>query len=136
MFLTTLLPREAVVTRRGGEGHDAWGHPLEPTAQYNHVKPGRERPPICPWRLEVAAPEGRARVLFLHVFEVGREDQRARTPVRLVAETEQEVTVEIGEGATARRVSLRAAGPLGGTVRAGAGASRALAEEVRNSAQY
>src|SRR5205814_299712 len=117
MFMTTLLPHGAVITRRGGKGYNAWGHPLEPAAQYNHESAGREKPPICPWRLEVAAPEGRARALFLHeevaapegraralflhVFEAGRDDQRAGTPVKLIAENEQEVTVEIGQGAGA-----------------------------------
>ncbi|MFC1537338.1 hypothetical protein ACFL4P_00765, partial [Gemmatimonadota bacterium] len=35
-FLKTVLPEGAVLTKRGGEGHDFWGHPEEPTAQYNH----------------------------------------------------------------------------------------------------
>jgi hypothetical protein len=136
MFLTELLPHGAVVTRRGGEGHDTWGHPLEPTAQYNHTRPGREKPPICPWRLEVAAPEGQARGLFLHVFEVGREDQREGTPVKLVSETAEQVVLEIGTGAAARRVSFRVTGPLGGSVSTAGGASRALAESIRTTDQY
>jgi len=136
MFLTMLLPHGAVVTRRGGPGHDAWGHPREPSAQYNHERPGREKPPICPWRLELAAPDGQARALFLHVFEVGREDQRAMTPVRLVSETADRVTVAIGEGAGARRVSFRTTGPLGGTVGAPGSDSRPLAQEIRVAGQY
>lgn len=136
MFLTQLLPHGAVVTRRGGEGHDAWGHPLETTAQYNHVAPGREKPPICPWRLEVAAPDGQARALFLHVFEVGRADQREATPVKLLSETAEQVVLEIGTGAAARRVSFRVTGAMGGTVGTLGGASRALVEDIRVGEQY
>jgi hypothetical protein len=136
MFLTALLPHGAVVTRRGGAGYEAWGHPLEPTAQYNHMLPGREKPPVCPWRLEVAAPEGQARALFLHVFEVGREEQRAATTVKLLSETAEQVVLEIGTGAAARRVSLRVSGPLGGTVAVAGGASKPLAEDIQVAAQY
>jgi hypothetical protein len=32
---------EGGVVVRGGKGKEAWGHPLEPTAQYNHEGPGR-----------------------------------------------------------------------------------------------
>jgi hypothetical protein len=136
MFLRTLLPHGAVVTRRGGPGHDAWGHPSEPTAQYNHPGEGRQKPPICPWRLEVTAPAGEVRALFLNVFEVAAEGQRAMTPVRLVSESKDEVTVEIGEGAEARRVSFRASGSLGGRVGTVGGQTHSLAEEIRGSAEY
>jgi hypothetical protein len=136
VFLRTLLPHGAVVTRRGGPGYDAWGHPSEPTAQYNHESPGRHRPPICPWRLEVAAPHGEARALFLNVFEVTREEQRVPTPVRLISQTASEVSVQFGDGAGARRVSFRAAGPLGGAVSTSGGGSRKLAEGNRVADQY
>jgi hypothetical protein len=136
MFLRMLLLRGAIVTRRGGQGHDAWGHPSEPTAQYNHEREGRHKPLLCPWRLEAAAPQGEARTLFLHVFEVAREDQRAPTPVRLVSESKEEVIVQIGQGTAARRVSFRAAGPLGGTVGTARGQSRKLAEQIQVAAQY
>jgi hypothetical protein len=135
MFLRTLLPGGAVLTRRGGAGHDAWGHPSEPSAQYNHDRDGRQKPPICPWRLEVAAPAGEARALFLHVFEVAREDQRAMTPVRLASESPN-VTVEIGEGMEARQVSFRSEGSPGGTIGKARGQSRKLAEQVQVAAQY
>jgi hypothetical protein len=136
MFLRTLLPRGAVVTRRGGTGHEAWGHPLEPSAQYNHPGEGRQKPPICPWRLEVAAPGGAARSLFLNVFEVAGEGQRAMSRVRLVSESKEEVVVEIGEGGEVRRVSFRATGPLGGTVGPVRGRKRKLAEEIVTVGQY
>jgi hypothetical protein len=136
MFLSMLLPHGAVVTRRGSAGYDAWGHPSEPTAQYNHEKPGRQKPPICPWRLEVAAPAGEVGTRFLNVFEVARDDQRAATPVRLVAENKEEVIVELGEGAEARRVSFPATGPLGGAVGTVRGERRTLAAGVRVAGQY
>ncbi|MBI3857946.1 MAG: hypothetical protein HY293_19885, partial [Planctomycetes bacterium] len=68
-FLRTLLPEKGEVVLRGGPGKEAWGHPLEPTAQYNHDGPGRSRPPVCPWRIEVADPGTGSRTLFLHVLE-------------------------------------------------------------------
>ena len=40
MFLHTLLPQKAEIVLRGGPGKEAWGHPLEPTAQYNHMTEG------------------------------------------------------------------------------------------------
>jgi hypothetical protein len=136
MFLSMLLPRAAVVTRRGGPGYDAWGHPAEPAAQYNHESPGRHKPPICPWRLGVAAPHGEARTLFLNVFEVAREDQQSATPVKVLAETRGEITVQIGDAADTRRVAFRAAGPPGGSISAARGESRMLAEEIQVAGQY
>lgn len=53
MFLHPLLPANAKIVVRGGVGQEAWGHPLEPTAQYNHATEGRAKPPICAWRIEV-----------------------------------------------------------------------------------
>jgi hypothetical protein len=136
MFLRTLLPRGAVVTRRGGTGYEAWGHPSEATAQYNHESEGRQKPPICPWRLEVAAPPGETRALFLNVFEIAAEGRRAMTPVRLVSDNKDEVTVEIGEGAQAWRVSFHASGALGGRVGTAGGQTRNLAMAVRVTPQY
>jgi hypothetical protein len=124
------------VTRRGGAGYEAWGHPVEATAQYNHESEGRRKPPICPWRLEVAAPPGEARALFLNVFEVAAEGRRAMTPVRLAVDNQDEVVVEIGEGAEARRVSFRASGALGGRVGTAGGQTRNLAKEVRVTPQH
>ena len=73
MFLHTLLPPKAEIVLRGGPGQEAWGHPLEKTAQYNHMTEGRLKPPICPWRIEVGDPSSGSRTLFLHVFEITDE---------------------------------------------------------------
>lgn len=69
IFLKTLIPEEAVITKRGGDGHKNWGHPLEPSAQYDHHNKGRDKGPVGDWRLEIAAPE-QERSYFLHVFQV------------------------------------------------------------------
>jgi hypothetical protein len=84
-FLRTLLPEKAEVTVRGGEGHDFWGHPLEPTAQYNHKHRGApgNAAPVVPWRIEVAPTEQAARQYFLHVLEIGGEDDQRMSDVRL-----------------------------------------------------
>ena len=84
-FLKTVLPAGATVTRRGGEDHEFWGHPEEPTAQYNHVGKSTGRPPIVPWRLEVAAPVGETRQYFLHVFEIGNEEDTQMSEVTPIA---------------------------------------------------
>jgi hypothetical protein len=85
MFLHTLLPQRAEIVLRGGPGKEAWGHPLEPTAQYNHITEGRAKPPVCPWRIEVGDPESGSRTLFLHVFEVADEGVRQPTAVEFAA---------------------------------------------------
>ena len=123
-FLRTLLPEGARVTVRGGPGKEAWGHPLEPTAQYNHETRGRKRPPICPWRIEVADPSDGDRTLYLHVLEVVDEEVRTPTDLRFVAPA----GVDIGERWNIR---FRSEGPLGGSV-----GSRPLAETLRIQGQY
>lgn len=85
MFLHTLLPQKAKVVLRGGPGQEAWGHPLEPTAQYNHTAEGRMKPPVCPWRIEVGDPESGSRTLFLHVFEITDEKIRQPSSVEFIA---------------------------------------------------
>ena len=83
-FLKTLLPAAATIVKRGGEGHQLWGHPHEPSAQYNHVGSRSLRPPIVPWRLEVEGPGGEMKDEFLHVLEVGEEEDAAMSRVELV----------------------------------------------------
>ena len=75
MVLKTVAPRKVRITKRGGPGHDFWGHPDNPAAQYNHTldikdrdNPAYRRPPFSPWRLEVRAPEGNLRDYFLHAL--------------------------------------------------------------------
>jgi hypothetical protein len=108
-WLTTLLPEGAVRTIRGGPGKENWGHPLEPSAQYDHDTPGRKRPPICPWRIEVADPSKGARTLFLHVLELADEPASAPSPVRYVAPA----GVDLPDG---RRLRFSPEGPLSFTL--------------------
>jgi hypothetical protein len=108
-FLHALLPADSTLTTRGGPGKEAWGHPLEPKAQYNHESPQRKRPPICPWRIEVADPSSGAHTLFLHVLEITDEGVHQPTDVKLVAPA----GVDLGDG---RKVRFHASGALGGTV--------------------
>jgi hypothetical protein len=96
-FLTTLLPTEAMMVKRGGEGHQFWGHPDEPTAQYNHVSRNSHLPPYVAWRLEVAAREGNLRDYFLHVIQV--TDSGSAVPVTLLdSDGYKGVRVEVGGG--------------------------------------
>jgi hypothetical protein len=124
MFLHALLPVNAQIVVRGGPGEEAWGHPLERTAQYNHVSAGRSKPPLCPWRIEVGDPSAEARTLFLHVFEITDDQVRQAGEVTLKAPS----GVDIGDR---WRVRFNAAGPLGGTV-----GNRALATTIRAEMQY
>lgn len=137
MFLHTLLPQEAEIVLRGGPDQEAWGHPLEPTAQYNHLTDRRLRPPICPWRIEVGAgtpnakqgvgdpdPSTAARSLFLHVFEIADEQVQQPTSVQLVPPAGVNI-------ADRWQVRFHATGELTGTVN-----GRPLATTVRIESQY
>jgi hypothetical protein len=123
-FLRTLLPRDAEVVLRGGPGKEAWGHPLEPTAQYNHEAPGRTRPPLCPWRIEVGDPGKGARTLFLHVLELADEEVVQPSDVTFVAPA----GVDLGGK---WKVRFNADGAVGGTVGA-----TPLSATIRNEGQY
>lgn len=124
MFLTTLLPANAQILARGGPGQEAWGHPLEPKGQYNHLTDGRLKPPVCPWRIEVADPNPGKRTLFLHVFEIGAETDREPSKVRPIAPA----GVEIGGR---WRVQFNPEGRLGGKV-----GDRVFATTVQVTGQY
>jgi hypothetical protein len=124
MFLHTLLPQRAEIVLRGGPGQEAWGHPLEPTAQYNHMTQRRLRPPICPWRIEVGDPTMEVRSLFLHVFEITKESGRQPAAVTFVPPAGINI-------ADRWQVRLNPAGSLGGTVN-----DKSLATAVRIESQY
>lgn len=124
MFMTTLLPQGAKIVKRGGPGKDAWGHPLEPTAQYNHQNERGKRPPICPWRIEVGDPGRGARTHFLHVFEIADENDRAPTEVELIGPA----GVRIGDR---WQVQFNTTGPLGGKL-----GERTLTTEIEVESQY
>jgi hypothetical protein len=123
-FLHTLLPAAPEIVVRGGPGKEAWGHPLEPAAQYNHNTEGRRKPPACPWRIEVGDRGPGARSGFLHVLEIADENATGPGEVKFVAPA----GVDIG----ARwKVRFNPAGPLGGTLN-----GAALAATVKIEAQY
>ena len=124
MFLHTALPDKAQVVIRGGPGNEAWGHPLEPTAQYNHMTEGRLKAPICPWRIEVGDPSGGNRSLFLHVFEIVEAQVLKPTPVEFVPPAGIDIVDRW-------RVRFNAHGPLGGTVR-----NKPLTTIVKTEMQY
>ena len=124
MFMTTLLPANAKIVTRGGPGQDAWGHPLEPTAQYNHQNERGRRPPICPWRIEVGDPGQGARTLFLHAFEIAGENVEQPEAIKLI----EPAGVQIGDR---WQVRFNADGPLGGRVE-----DRPLTAEIQTTSQY
>lgn len=119
-FLKTVLPTDATITKRGGEGHNLWGHPHEPTAQYNHVSERSDRPPIVPWRLEVETPGVAEREFFLHVLELGEEKQDKMTPSKYV-EGDGEVGVQMGFEEGSVEVRFATEGKLTARVKAGDG---------------
>jgi hypothetical protein len=124
MFLHTVLPQKAQIVIRGGPGQEAWGHPLEATAQYNHVSEGRLKPPVCPWRIEVGDPTTGGRSLFLHVFEIADESVREPAAIQFVAPAGINV-------ADRWQVQLNPFGPLGGTVN-----GKPLATTLKTEGQY
>ena len=124
MFLHPLLPERAEIVVRGGPGKEAWGHPLEPTAQYNHMTEGRLKPPICPWRIEVGDPSSASRTLFLHVFEIVDEQVFQPAAVTYVAPGGIDI-------ADRWQVHFNATGELGGTVN-----NEPLATTIRIESQY
>jgi hypothetical protein len=134
MFLRTLLPKDAVITKRGGDGHQNWGHPLEPTAQYDHVTPGRKNPPFCRWRLEVAAPLTE-QTMFLHVFQVTKEGTKTMAPVTLLDDKPQ-VRLEIGPVGRQWKVSLPTSGALTANVTPPGKAEMRMAASVEVDGQY
>ncbi|HEX3132353.1 MAG TPA: heparinase II/III family protein, partial [Planctomycetota bacterium] len=134
MFLRTLLPKDAVITKRGGDGHQNWGHPLEATAQYDHVAPGRAKPPFCRWRVEVAAPLAE-QTMFLHVFQVTKEGTTTMAPVTLV-EDKPQVRLEIGPAGRQWKVSLPTSGALTANVTPPGKAEIRIPASVEVAEQY
>ncbi len=117
IHMSALLPEGAEITKRGGKGHEAWGHPDSPDAQYDHTSERRGRPPHCPWRIEVRAPRGARRAHFLHVVEIA--DARVRTMAKTeIVKRSGKIGVKISAGATQYEVLFTPAGPLGGTMKA------------------
>jgi hypothetical protein len=126
VFLSFVLPQGARVVKRGGADHQFWGHPLEPTAQYNHVGGRSHQLPIVPWRLEVASPNQSEREYFLHVFEVAGFGQAKATPVKLL-EVNGWVGVQMDvPGQEPVAVYFRPSGPLTACLQKNGGMMQAL----------
>jgi len=119
-YLTPLLPKGATLVKRGGEGYQFWGHPDEPTAQYNHVSRLSNRPPVVPWRLELGAPQGSLRNYFLNVIEV-RDDDGPPSNVALVEKDGYE-GVRITVNGQEIEISFAAEGKLTARVKSAGGA--------------
>ena len=124
LFLHTLLPQNAETVVRGGPGQEAWGHPLEPTAQYNHLTENRLKPPVCPWRIEVGDDSDGTRSLFLHVFEIAEEPVAGPARITFVPPAQVDI-------AGLWRVRFNATGDLGGTV-----GDKSLATTIQIEGQY
>jgi len=125
-FLKVLLPSDAAIVKRGGPGHERWGHPHNPEAQYNHAGRRSDRPPIVPWRLEVEGPGGEEREYFLHVLEIGDEDDARMSEVTLV-ERDGHLGAMMDAGGSALQVLFAAEGPLAARLKVGAGPEEDLA---------
>jgi hypothetical protein len=124
MFLHTLLPQKAGIVIRGGPGNEAWGHPLEPTAQYNHRTEGQSKPPVCPWRIEVSDTEKGSKTLFLHIFEITDEHNLKPAPVQFAAPADVSI-------ARLWQVQFNPKGTLGGTVN-----GKPLTTTIKTQMQY
>jgi hypothetical protein len=123
MTMQTILPESAVITKRGGSGHDFWGHPLNPAAQYNHTldKDGKHaqvylRPPHSPWRLEVAPASAASRDCFLHLLYVNDEGASAPQRAERVREGNR-AGARMTLGDRTVTVLFNTSGPLGGHLR-------------------
>ena len=124
MAISVVLPAGASIVTRGGPDQEAWGHPLERTAQYNHLTEGRKKPPVCPWRIEVGDSNPGTRTLFLHVFEILDKTDEPATEVTLLGAS----GVSLGGR---HRVQFHGTGPLGGTID-----GQPLTQEIHTEAQY
>ncbi len=137
MFMKTMLPRRAIMTVRGGEGHDAWGHPLEESAQYNHDRARggrRKKTPIAPWRFEVAAPLSR-QTFFLHVFEIAEESTCEMQTVEL-SESASRFGVRIGSTRPGWELSFSKIGVPSVKVKSPSGKTSSLKAELALQPQY
>jgi hypothetical protein len=120
VIMQTLAPAPVAITKRGGPGHDFWGHPYNPDAQYNHTldnagvdQPAYRRPPFSPWRLELEPTERRERDFFLNLLFVVDEPAGDIPPAeRIDAEGLVGARFRLGERDVT--VKFSTAGPPGG----------------------
>jgi len=126
-FLKTLLPKKATIVKRGGKGHDFWGNPHEPTAQYNHTGKNSYIPPIVPWRLEVEEAGNREREYYLHVLEIGEENDKSMSAVSLI-DRNGLFGARIDSQGTPVEVLFTRQGPMSARIRIGNAAERVLGQ--------
>jgi hypothetical protein len=124
-FLRTLLPARATIVKRGGDGHQFWGHPDEPSAQYNHIGSRSLRPPTVPWRLEVKPTDVAAREDFLHVLEIADEQESAMSRVDVIRSIGQ-VGVMLDTGGTRATIRFASEGPVRASIQVGDGPEKQL----------
>ncbi len=120
IIMKTLAPQPVRITKRGGAGHDFWGNPYNPDAQYNHVldKNGNKedrylRPTLSPWRLEVEPTTRQKRDYFLHLLCITDEGTREMPPTERLEEGNR-VGARITLGERVVTVLFNKTGPLGG----------------------
>ena len=118
--MKTLAPEPVRITKRGGAGHDFWGNPYNPDAQYNHVLDRRGnkedrylRPTLSPWRLEVEPTTRQKRDYFLHLLCITDEGTREMPPTERLEEGNR-VGARITLGEREVTVLFNKTGPLGG----------------------
>ena len=121
--LQTLAPTPARLTKRGGAGHDFWGHPCNPEAQYNHTLDSQgadqesyRRPPYSPWRLEVEPTTQRERDYFLNVLFVGGDGGDGISARAQRIDQADRIGARIPLGERTATVWFDLAGPCGATL--------------------
>ncbi|MCZ2076484.1 MAG: hypothetical protein HUU41_07135 [Bryobacteraceae bacterium] len=118
--LQAVAPRAVRITKRGGDGHDFWGHPYNPAAQYNHTldikgveNEAYRRPPYSPWRLEVEPVESQVRDYFLHVLFLKNEGDPDGAGAERI-EQQNRLGAHIPLGSRSVTVLFELEGPPGG----------------------
>jgi heparin/heparan-sulfate lyase len=82
LFVESLLPAEADVTKVGGPGKEFWVEPLG--KNFPPVRPGPAAAEPGAWRIEVSPARPALGDRFLHAMAVADAETRTRPPVRLV----------------------------------------------------
>ena len=120
LTMMTLAPAPVRITKRGGQGHDFWGNPYNPDAQYNHTldRTGKEeeayrRPTLSPWRLEVEPTGRQTRDYFLHVLYVSGEGAGEMPPAERI-EGDGKLGARVTLGDRVATVLFNTTGALGG----------------------
>ena len=81
-----------------------------------------------PWRLEVEGPGGKAKGEFLHVLEVGGEEDSAMSRVELV-EAERQVGVSLAAAGSGVVIRFVTEGPLAASIQIGDGPEETLGSD-------